>query len=40
MNQDAFFAPGALQELADLLAWGGFGLKSHRTAQTPLMRLA
>ena len=35
----AFFAPEAVQELTDLLAWGGFGLKSHRTAQTPLMRL-
>ncbi|MCG6861763.1 MAG: peptidase [Chromatiaceae bacterium] len=36
----AYLAPEAVQELTDLLAWGGFGLKSHRTAQTPLLRLA
>jgi predicted Zn-dependent protease len=35
----AYLAPQAVQELTDMLAWGGFGLKSHRTAQTPLMRL-
>lgn len=36
----AYLAPEAVQEISDMLAWGGFGLKSHRTAQTPLMRLA
>ncbi len=36
----AYLAPEAVQELTDLIAWGGFDLKSHRTAQTPLMRLA
>jgi len=36
----AYLAPEAVGELMDLLAWDGFGLKSHRTAQTPLMRLA
>jgi predicted Zn-dependent protease len=36
----AYLAPEAVQELTDLLAWGGFGLKSHRTAQSPLLRLA
>jgi predicted Zn-dependent protease len=36
----AFLAPAAVAELTDLLAWGGFGLKDHRTAQTPLLRLA
>lgn len=35
----AYLAPQAVQELTDMLAWGGFDLKSHRTAQTPLMRL-
>ena len=35
----AYLAPEAVRELTDLLAWGGFDLKSHRTAQTPLMRL-
>jgi predicted Zn-dependent protease len=35
----AYLAPEAVQELMDMLAWGGFGLKSHRTAQTPLLRL-
>jgi len=34
-----YLAPEAVQELMDMLAWGGFGLKSHRTAQTPLLRL-
>jgi len=34
-----FLAPAALQELMDMLGWGGFGLKSHRTAQTPLLRM-
>ncbi|WP_018233910.1 metallopeptidase TldD-related protein [Thioalkalivibrio thiocyanodenitrificans] len=34
-----FLAPAALQELMNVLAWGGFGLKSHRTAQTPLLRM-
>jgi predicted Zn-dependent protease len=36
----AYLAPAAVAELADMLAWGGFGLKDHRTSQTPLLRLA
>ena len=32
-----FLTPGALGELMDMVSWGGFGLKSHRTAQTPLL---
>lgn len=36
----AFLAPAALAELMDLLAWGGFGLRDHRTQQTPLLQLA
>ncbi|MGB5736450.1 MAG: metallopeptidase TldD-related protein [Thiohalocapsa sp.] len=36
----AFLAPAAVQELMDMLAWGGFGLRDHRTCQTPLLALA
>jgi predicted Zn-dependent protease len=32
-----FLAPNALYELMEMVSWGGFGLKSHRTAQTPLL---
>ena len=32
-----FLAPSALGELMDMVGWGGFGLKSHRTLQTPLL---
>lgn len=35
----AYLAPAAVQELMDMLAWGGFDLKSHRTRQTPLLKL-
>jgi predicted Zn-dependent protease len=35
----AYLAPQALVELTDMLGWGGFDLKSHRTHQTPLLRL-
>jgi predicted Zn-dependent protease len=34
-----FLAPQALYELMTLLNWGGFGLKSHRTATTPLLKM-
>lgn len=34
-----YLAPAALREILDMLAWGGFGLKSHRTAQTPLIKM-
>lgn len=34
-----YLAPAALRELMDVLAWGGFGLKAHRTRQTPLLRM-
>lgn len=36
----AFLAPAALEELIEMLAWGGFGLRDHRTRQTPLLQLA
>ena len=35
----AYLAPAAMVELVDMLSWGGFGLKSHRTKQTPLLRM-
>jgi predicted Zn-dependent protease len=35
----AFLAPSAVQELMDILSWGGFDLKSHRTHQTPLLKI-
>ena len=35
----AFLTPAALYELTTLLGWGCFDLKSHRTAQTPLLRM-
>jgi len=34
-----FLAPSAIQEIIDMLSWGGFGLKSQRTKQTPLLRM-
>jgi len=34
-----FLAPAAIQEIVDMLSWGGFGLKSQRTKQTPLLRM-
>lgn len=34
-----FLAPFALQQLLALVSWGGFGLKSHRTLQTPLIKM-
>lgn len=35
----AYLAPAALQELVELWSWGGFGERSHRTRQTPLLRM-
>ena len=34
-----YLAPAAVQELLDLVGWGGFALKAHRTAQTPLIKM-
>lgn len=34
------FAPAAMHELLQTLAWGGFGLKARRTGVSPLMALA
>ena len=35
----AYLAPAAVLEIMDMLAWGGFGLRAHRTKQTPLLRM-
>jgi len=35
----AYLAPAAVAELMNMLAWGGFDLKSQRTRQTPLLKL-
>ena len=34
-----YLAPAALHDVLDILGWGGFGLKDHRTKQTSLLRL-
>ena len=34
-----YLAPAAMQDLLGTLAWGGFGLKDHRTKQTTLIRM-
>ena len=34
-----YLAPAAVTELIDMMSWGGFGLKAHRTKQTPLLRM-
>ena len=35
-----YLSPTAVQQLLQVVAWGGFGLKAHRTKQTPLLRMA
>ena len=35
----AYLAPSAVSEILGLIAWGGFGLKSHRTKSTPLIQM-
>lgn len=35
----AYIAPGALNEIIGMMSWGGFGLKSHRTSRTPLIKM-
>jgi predicted Zn-dependent protease len=34
-----YLAPAAVFELVDLLSWGGFGLRAHRTKTTPLLKM-
>lgn len=36
----AYLAPAALLELLSITAWGGFSLKGHRTAQSPLIKMS
>jgi predicted Zn-dependent protease len=35
----AYLAPSAVSEIISMMAWGGFGLKSHRTKGTPLIKM-
>jgi predicted Zn-dependent protease len=35
-----YLAPAALDDILQMLAWGGFGLKDHRTKQTTLLKMA
>jgi predicted Zn-dependent protease len=34
-----YLAPAALHDVLEILGWGGFGLKDHRTKQTSLLRM-
>lgn len=34
-----YLAPAALFEIMSVLAWGGFGLRAHRSKTTPLVRM-
>ncbi len=34
-----YLSPGALWEIVELLGWGGFSLRAHRTKATPLLRM-
>jgi len=34
-----YLAPAAVFDLVDLLSWGGFGLRAHRTKATPLLKM-
>jgi predicted Zn-dependent protease len=34
-----YLAPAAVREILTVLAWGGFGLKSHRTKQTAFLKM-
>jgi predicted Zn-dependent protease len=34
-----YLAPTALYDVLEMLAWGGFGLKDHRTKQTTLLKM-
>lgn len=34
-----YLAPTALNDILEMLSWGGFGLKDHRTKQTTLLKM-
>ncbi len=36
----AYLGPRAMRELLSMMAWGGFGLKSQRTGQSPLLPMS
>jgi len=36
----AYLAPAAMEDVIGMLCWGGFSLKSRRTKQSPLIRMA
>jgi predicted Zn-dependent protease len=38
-NYRVYLAPAALDEFVGLTAWGGYGLKAHRTKTTPLLKM-
>jgi predicted Zn-dependent protease len=35
----AYLAPSAVSEIIQMMSWGGFSLKSHRTKTTPLLQM-
>lgn len=35
----AWLSPTALSDIVSMMCWGGFGLKSHRTKNTPLLQM-
>lgn len=39
-NYRVYLAPAAVADLLGMLAWGGFGLKAHRTKKTSLLKMA
>lgn len=38
-NYRVYLAPAAVADILDMLAWGSFGLKAHRTKRTALMQM-
>lgn len=38
-NYRVYLAPAALEDIAGMLAYGGFSLKAHRTKTTPLLKM-
>lgn len=34
-----YLTPAAVHDIVGILGWGGFGLKSHKTRQTPLLKM-
>ena len=38
-NYRVYLAPAAVADILDMLSWGGFGLKAHRTKKTSLLKM-